>query len=142
MLKQIRRASLALLLAVATTAGTLMAQDAPSPVGDWEGVVATGAQELTVVFHVTQAEDGAYAATLDSPDQGAFGIPCDAPIVEDASIEIPVAAVQGGFEGTIAEDGLTIDGTWSQMGGSVPLVLKPAKAEEEAEEEAETEGEG
>ncbi|MEE8572408.1 MAG: hypothetical protein V3T20_04025 [Gemmatimonadota bacterium] len=133
MLKHVRNTLVALTVMVAAVASFAAAQDAPSAVGDWEGVVAAGPQELTVVFHITQIEDGTYAATLDSPDQGAFGIPCEAPVVEGASINVPVAAVQGGFEGTIAEDGAKIDGTWSQMGNSIPLVLTPVKAEEEAE---------
>ena len=131
MLKIVRRASLALVLALIATSASLFAQDAPSPVGDWEGVLSPQpGVELTVVFHITQADDGTYAATLDSPDQGAFGIPAEAPVVDGASITIPVAAVQGGFEGTIAEDGSKIDGTWSQGPGSLPLVLTPVKAEE------------
>ncbi len=133
MLMHVRNTFVALTVMVAAVASAAAAQDAPSAVGDWEGVVSAGPQELTVVFHITQNEDGTYAATLDSPDQGAFGIPCEAPVVEGASINVPVAAVQGGFEGTIAEDGAKIDGIWSQMGNSIPLVLTPVKAEEEAE---------
>lgn len=133
MLKQIRRASLALVFSLVAAAGSLAAQDAPSPVGDWEGVLSVPAQgvELPVVFHVTEAEDGSLAATMDSPSQGAFGIPCEAPVVEGTSLEIPVAAVQGGFEGTIAEDGSKIEGTWSQGPNSLPLVLTPVEAEDE-----------
>jgi hypothetical protein len=133
MLKHVRNTFVALTVMVAAVASFAAAQVAPSAVGDWEGVVSAGPQELTVIFHITQNEDGTYAATLDSPDQGAFGIPCEAPVVEGASINVPVAAVQGGFEGTIAEDGAKIDGTWSQMGNAIPLVLTPVKAEEEAE---------
>jgi hypothetical protein len=133
MLKHVRITLVALTVMVAAVASFAAAQDAPSPVGDWEGVVSAGPQERTVVFHITQNEDGIYAATLDSPDQGAFGIPCEAPAVEGASINVPVAAVQGGFEGTIAEDGSKIDGTWSQMVNSMPLVLTPVKAEEDGE---------
>ena len=132
MLKHIRRASLALIFALVATAGSLAAQDAP--VGDWEGALSAMGQELTVVFHITQADDGTLAATMDSPDQGAFGIPCEAPVLDGTAISIPVAAVQGGFEGTIADDGSKIDGTWSQGPNSLPLVLTPVKAEEEAAE--------
>ena len=97
MLKLIRRASLALVL-VLVAAANLTAQDAPSPVGDWEGVLSMpeAGVELTVVFHVTQADDGAYAATLDSPDQGAFDIPCEAPVVDGASVSIPVQLSKSG----------------------------------------------
>ena len=130
MLNSIRRTGLALIL-ILVAAGNLPAQDAPSPVGDWEGVLSDPGQgiELTVVFHITLAGDGTYAATMDSPAQGAFGIQCGTPIVEGTSLEVPVAAVQGGLEGTIAEDGSKIDGTWSQGGRSFDLVLTPVKTE-------------
>jgi hypothetical protein len=133
MLKQIRRASLAAVVALVATAGNLAAQDGPSPIGDWEGVLSVpeASVELTVVFHITQAEEGAYAATHDSPDQGAFGIPCEAPSLEGALLKIPVAAVQGGFEGTIADDGSQIEGTWSQGPNSLALVLTPVTADED-----------
>lgn len=136
MLKQIRRASLALVL-VLVAAASLTAQDTPSPAGDWEGVLSVpeAGVELTVVFHVTRADDGTYAATMDSPDQGAFDIPCEAPAVDGASVNIPVAAVQGGFVGTMSEDGSQIEGTWSQGPNSLPLVLTPVEAEVEAEAE-------
>lgn len=132
-LKHVRNTFVALTVMAAAVASFAAAQDAPSAVGDWEGVLSAGPQELTVVFHITQNEDGTYAATLDSPDQGAFGIPAEAPVIEGVSVNIPIAAVQGGFEGTIAEDGSKIDGTWSQMGNSMPLVLTPVAAEEATE---------
>jgi len=107
------------------------AQETPAVVGDWEGALSAMGQELTVVFHITQGEDGSLAATLDSPDQGAFGIACEAPVVEEGSVTIPVAAVQGEYVGTISEDGSTIEGTWTQGPNSLPLILKQVTAEAE-----------
>lgn len=132
MLKKSLRAPLALIMLLVATAGTLAAQSNPSPVGDWEGVLSVPAQgvEVTIVFHIAQAEDGTYTATMDSPDQGAFGIQCETPVLDGASLEVPVTEVQGVFEGTIAEDRSMIDGTWSQGGASFDLVLKPATADD------------
>ena len=138
MFVKIRSTILAILSATALTAGLAVtqaadavAQDAPSVVGDWEGALAAMGQELTVVFHITEAEDGSLAATLDSPDQGAFGIPCQAPVVDGANVTIPVATVQGNYEGKIAEDGSTIEGTWTQGPNAFPLVLTPVAEESE-----------
>lgn len=43
--------------------------------GHWKGALRAGGVQLNVVFHIAQMPDGSYSATLDSPDQGATGIP-------------------------------------------------------------------
>src|SRR5580693_6639639 len=42
--------------------------------GTWMGTLDTGAMKLRVVFHIVNTEDG-LTATMDSPDQGAKGLP-------------------------------------------------------------------
>src|ERR1700735_1971859 len=42
--------------------------------GAWAGVIDTGTSKLRIVFHITNTADG-LAATIDSPDQGAKGLP-------------------------------------------------------------------
>ena len=44
------------------------------PAGDWSGAITLGPSKLNIVFHISQSAE-AYKATMDSPDQGAFGIP-------------------------------------------------------------------
>ena len=102
-----------------------------SPVGDWTGSLDAGMQgTLTIVFHVTEGEDGVLDATLDSPDQGAFGIEAGPVSFEEQTIRIEVPAVAGNYTGKVAEDGSRIDGEWSQGGASLPLVLEPVEADE------------
>jgi hypothetical protein len=43
--------------------------------GSWQGVLNTGNQEIRLAFNISFAEDGSSTATLDSPDQGAMGLP-------------------------------------------------------------------
>ena len=47
---------------------------------------------LTIVFHISQTEQGAYVTTLDSPDQGANGIKTQTTSFNDSTliIQIPV----------------------------------------------------
>ena len=53
----------------------LRAQDSADPlVGTWNGTLTVPGASLAIVFHFT-AEDGVYGGTMDSPDQGAAGIP-------------------------------------------------------------------
>ena len=96
--------------------------------GVWTGTLAAPQGDLSLIFHIDSAEDGSLTATLDSPDQGAFGIPVDEASFEDGKIVLKLAAIGGGFEGTLLDDGATLQGSWSQGGGSLPLELKRQKA--------------
>lgn len=93
-------------------------------VGLWQGSLRTGPVELRLVFHVDAREDGSLEASLDSLDQGAMGIPVSAISENDGEVGFEVDAVKGGFKGTLKKDGSEMDGTWSQGGGSLPLILK------------------
>ena len=66
-------------------------------------------------------EDGSLKATLDSPDQGAFGIKVDSTIYNYPNVRFVVLAVRGSYEGKFEQD--SIVGTWSQ-GMPLPLTLK------------------
>jgi fermentation-respiration switch protein FrsA (DUF1100 family) len=100
--------------------------------GAWMGTLDTGAIKLRVVFHIVNT-DGGLTATLDSLDQGAMGIPTTSVTRGGSSLKIEVQKIGGVFEGKIAPDLSSIDGKWSQGGGTMPLVLKPAKDKAELE---------
>ena len=93
---------------------------APPVGGDWLGTLTVPGGSLRIVFHITEA-NGGLAATMDSPDQGAFGIPTGAVRVAGDSLTIEVPAVAGRYTGQVRGD--TIAGTWSQFGASFPLVV-------------------
>jgi hypothetical protein len=90
--------------------------------GIWSGTLNTGAGKLRLVFHVENTEDGPMA-TMDSPDQGAKGLPVTSVTRNGAVLRLEMKQLGGGFEGTISPDLSTIDGKWTQGGGSLPLVL-------------------
>jgi uncharacterized protein len=94
--------------------------------GAWMGTLDTGTVKLRVVFHIVNTEDG-LTATLDSVDQGAMGIPTTSVTRDGSSLKIEVKKVAGLYEGKIAADLSSIDGKWSQGGGTMPLLLKPVK---------------
>ncbi|MGH9718155.1 MAG: alpha/beta hydrolase family protein [Candidatus Acidiferrales bacterium] len=104
--------------------GAASAQDIT---GDWVGALQTGAVELHLVVHVRKSPDGNLTATLDSIDQGAMGIPVSAISLKDSVFKLEVAAVRGVYQGTVNKAATEIDGTWSQGGANLPLVLKRAK---------------
>lgn len=109
----------AALAAAVLVAPAAAQQPAPSLVGVWEGRISVAGQPIRVVFRI--AENG--SATMDSPDQGALGIPTERPVAEGGVVRIGVPAVGGRFEGTLSEDGATLTGALHQGGAAVPLVL-------------------
>jgi len=91
--------------------------------GDWEGILDVGAAKLRLVLHVVR-KDGVLSATLDSPDQGATGLPIDSVTLSSASVRFEMKSLQGVYEGQLAKDDSHIDGKWMQAGQTFPLVLK------------------
>jgi hypothetical protein len=100
--------------------------------GAWLGTLETGAASLRVVFHITNTENG-LTATLDSLDQGVKGIPVTTVTRDGASLKMVVKGIGGVFEGKIAKDLSSIDGTWAQGGTSFSLALKRVKDAAELE---------
>ena len=91
--------------------------------GAWAGTLDTGSMKLRIVFHISNTEAG-LTATMDSPDQGATGIPVTSVTRGGSSLKLELKQAGGGFEGKIDDALSTIDGTWTQGGGSLPLILK------------------
>jgi hypothetical protein len=91
-----------------------------------------GVMKLRLVFHITNTEDG-LTATMDSPDQNANGLPVTSVTRDGASLKMELKQIAGGFEGKIAQDLTTIEGTWTQRGSPLPLVLKRVKDAAELE---------
>lgn len=80
--------------------------------------------KLTVVFNLTQDSSGNYSSTLDSPDQGAKGIPTQSTVIKNDSITIQIPVIKGFFIGKIFYDEMKIDGKWNQGGMVLDLVVK------------------
>lgn len=99
--------------------------------GIWTGKLALpNSLELTIVFNLSKDDSGKYTSTLDSPDQGAIGIPTESTTITRDSILIKIPMVQGFYTGKIFYDEMKIEGKWSQGGMSLDLsVIKVEKLE-------------
>jgi hypothetical protein len=94
--------------------------------GDWNGTLALPAASLRIVVHIATFEDG-MTATLDSPDQNAFGLPAASITRTGTKVQFVMKQIGGEYSGTL-DAGLTaIDGTFTQLGNSLPLVLERVK---------------
>lgn len=103
------------------------AEAKPSDIdGAWSGVLDAGATKLHIVFHIKNTDVG-LTATMDSPDQGGFGIAASKVTRDGASLKIEWKNIGGAFNGKFDKALQTLDGTWSQGGGSAPLTLKRGK---------------
>lgn len=100
-------------------------------VGTWLGTLTVQAGiELRIVFHIEASEEGALSVTLDSPDQGATGIPVDSVDFDGATLRLVMAAIRGGYEGSLQPDGEQLEGEWRQGGMVLPLKLEKVETVE------------
>jgi len=90
--------------------------------GHWNGVLEVNHATLHIVFHIASLADGSYSATMDSPDQGAAGIPATAAQFTRPNVRLEWKAIDGVFAGKL-ENG-RLSGTWSQGKVSLPLTLE------------------
>jgi uncharacterized protein len=92
--------------------------------GLWTGKLALpNSLELTIVFNLSKNDSGIYSSTLDSPDQGAMGIPTESTSINGDSILIKIPVIKGHFAGKIFYDELKMIGKWNQGGMSLDLIL-------------------
>ena len=92
--------------------------------GVWEGVLDVGAAKLRLVLKISKEKDATFAATVDSPDQGAVDLPVSSITLEGAALRFEMKMIGGLYEGTLNKDRSEVSGTWKQGDNSWPLSLK------------------
>jgi RNA polymerase sigma factor (sigma-70 family) len=95
--------------------------------GHWKGALNVKNATLHIVFHIALMPDGSYSATMDSPDQGATGIPASAAEFTFPNVRLEWAAMGGVFTGKL-ENG-KLSGSWGQGKTTFPLKLERSAAE-------------
>lgn len=90
--------------------------------GSWKGLLDLGQAKLNIVFNISSDENHKWSCTMDSPDQGAKGIPAEIIINEDRLLTIEVRTLKLTYTGLLKDD--KIEGTFSQGGFSKPLSLQ------------------
>jgi pimeloyl-ACP methyl ester carboxylesterase len=111
------------LSAIPLAAQTPSAAQAPSVAGSYAGTLQAGSAQLHLVLHLSKTSKGALEATLDSLDQEVYAIEATSVSISKSTLKLEVASVGAHYEGIISADRKTIDGTWSQGNGSLPLIL-------------------
>ena len=101
---------------IVLTCLTAMAQDFT---GKWTGNIQVQTYSIPLVLNIEQNEQGV-TVSLDSPEQQAFGIKTKAK-VDGEKLSVDVPEIGASYKATLK--GNTLDGTFSQMGYSLPLKL-------------------
>ena len=100
--------------------------------GSWNGEIEPmpGAR-LSIVLNISPGSDGRDNVTLDSPDQGAYGLKTEVDYLSADSINVSIPALRLSYSGTLRRDhrGDCIDGIFRQATLSLPLVLYPGSKE-------------
>jgi len=105
-------------LLILLTFGLCCTTSAQDITGDWYGFLKEF--QLRIVYHIAETEDG-FTSTMDSPDQGANGIPTTETKFENATLTISAANLGVTFKGELVDE--AIEGTFSQGGMEIPLKL-------------------
>jgi hypothetical protein len=93
--------------------------------GDWKGGIDAGAAgTLHLVLHIRTGADGT-TGTLDSPDQGAAGLPV---LVsrEGRNVGLNMAIMAARYQGELSEDGASMKGSFSRGQLGLPLTFTRA----------------
>ena len=91
--------------------------------GSWEGKIQITPQvSLRLVLNVT-TDNEVTSVTMDSPDQGAYGIPVNVNFLDNDSINVSQSQLGVVYKGKL-ENG-NINGIFSQGALTLPLILSP-----------------
>ncbi|MCB0609700.1 MAG: alpha/beta hydrolase [Lewinellaceae bacterium] len=101
-----------------------------SVLGDWNGILNIQGTQLRIVFHISET-GGTYTATLDSPDQKAFGIPAGETTFAENNLEIKLPNLAAQYKGKYDAAAQVVDGTFSQGGATFPLKLTREEQEKQ-----------
>ena len=117
--------TISILLITLFTSYSLIAQNIT---GQWNGVLKVQGIQLRVVFNVSKSDNG-FSSTMDSPDQGAKGIPVTNTTFENSKIKFEVTNARIEYNGELKDN--EIIGTFKQGGQEFSMNLSRKAIEKE-----------
>lgn len=119
---------LALIMIISALLNSSPAQT-PGLEGIWEGKLSAGPNTLRLVFRITKSQQGGLSAQLDSPDQGATGLPVDTVSLEGNAVRFEMKRFAALYEAKVDAGFTELTGVWKQGGVELPLVMKRVLSE-------------
>jgi uncharacterized protein len=92
--------------------------------GTWAGTLQAADTALHLVLHIAKGDHGSLRATIDSLDQGVYGLEASSFAQNESEIKLEVMSVNASYEGKVLPGYRTIEGTWSQGGVALPLIFR------------------
>lgn len=89
--------------------------------GQWNGILKLPGAQIRLVANLVKT-DGGYGGTLDSPDQGAKGIPVNAVAFENSNLKLTMASLNAEYTAILGADNI-FKGTFKQNGMTFPMDL-------------------
>ncbi|MFD2561699.1 S9 family peptidase [Aquimarina rubra] len=93
-------------------------------IGTWKGKLSVQGTEVPLVFHIEENE-GALSSKMDSPAQGATGIPMDATVFENNQLTLTFK--QAGIKYVASLENNKLKGTFYQSGMELPLEMEKSE---------------
>lgn len=88
--------------------------------GVWHGVLLVQGMKLRLDFNIVK-KDSAYSATMDSPDQSAFGIPMTSVTYANQQLVLTLDAAKIVYKASFEKD--LLKGEFTQAGNTLPLEM-------------------
>ena len=117
------------LIIIILTSLTTLSTYAQDITGQWNGVLKVQGIQLRVVFNINENEN-VYSSTMDSPDQGAKGIPVTSTSFENSILKLVVSNAGIEYEGVLGNDHIVV-GNFKQAGQTFPMNLSKEIVEKE-----------
>ena len=90
--------------------------------GKWEGKLAAGQRNLTLIFRFELNRGNKFYGYVDSPDQGNATLKIIKASFANGELSLETKFPKARFEGKL--NGNTLDGDWMQGPANLPLSLK------------------
>jgi pimeloyl-ACP methyl ester carboxylesterase len=95
--------------------------------GNWEGELVIQNFNLPLIFHIDSTQNG-LTATMDSPKQGAKGIPTSQISFKENTLKIEISQIKFEYTGKMISSEI-IQGSLTQSGQTFPIELKKQNGE-------------
>lgn len=99
--------------------GSLVADKDTDPQGEWKGMLDIKGTKLRIDLRIAKLPEGGFSAALDSPDQGAKGIPANRVRHNPPQVQVEWAAIGASYQGKL--EGSKLSGHWQQGPMRLPL---------------------
>lgn len=111
-------------LMMALWAPTAATAEAPTPTGDWIGIIKTPQGEMRLLLTITEGKEKSLTAVLESVDQApGQKIPVTTVSVEGDTLTFASRPIGASYQGTWNDETAAWEGNWSQ-GMQLPLSFK------------------